>query len=300
MHRTVGIPIVVMNRDVNATSRMIAEEISVRGFNPTDHLLVHGEFLTIQGEGPFAGSPAYFVRLGGCNLGAKQEYCQGCDTSFQIARSEVVPVAALAERIVDVCRTSASRPRHVVITGGEPLLQTVALRALIDRISELSVGGVLDLDWVQFETNGVMLSSALREFDLLTPKAKDLLSFVVSPKASAKGYPSGLLASLVGSAANPDCIPVYFKFVIDAAPDSNHYSLPEVILNFAAQNPGRVYASPFTVYAKPYQGEVSSVWEDGLVDRKQTFLNYMRAAELTLQHPGIRVSVQMHTFLGVA
>lgn len=300
MHRTVGIPIVTMNRDVNATSRMIADEIKVRGYTPENHLLVRSEFLTIQGEGPFAGQPAYFVRLGGCNLGSKQEYCQGCDTSFEIAQSKVVPVTELAERIMACATTSPAKPRLVVITGGEPLLQAKAIAALVEELADLdSMNEDECIEWVQLETNGILLESALTVFNCLSSDASGLLSFVVSPKASAKGYPEGLMKALGNVAEATDYV-VYFKFVIDAEPESNHYTVPQTILDLARQATGLVYVSPFTVYAKPYSGEVSSVWDDGLIDKEQTAKNYRRAAELALQHPGLRVSVQTHTFLGVA
>lgn len=42
-----------------------------------DFLEVVKIFHTLQGEGPFAGTPAIFVRLGGCNL-----QCKFCDTEF--------------------------------------------------------------------------------------------------------------------------------------------------------------------------------------------------------------------------
>ena len=40
-------------------------------------LQVNSIFYTIQGEGPFAGRPAIFIRLAGCNL-----QCPGCDTEY--------------------------------------------------------------------------------------------------------------------------------------------------------------------------------------------------------------------------
>jgi len=52
-------------------------------------LLVKNIFKTLQGEGPHAGVPAVFIRLGGCNLA-----CSFCDTEFedyqQHALSEIV------------------------------------------------------------------------------------------------------------------------------------------------------------------------------------------------------------------
>lgn len=62
---------VTMHRDKNATSHDV--DVGQR------KLLVRSMFFTLQGEGPYAGQPALFLRLGGCNLGAKGPAgCSGC------------------------------------------------------------------------------------------------------------------------------------------------------------------------------------------------------------------------------
>lgn len=71
------------------------------------------DFYTIQGEGFHAGKPAYFIRLGGCDVG-----CRWCDAKFTWNPRLFPPVdvAGIVER-------AASFPaRSIVITGGEPLL----------------------------------------------------------------------------------------------------------------------------------------------------------------------------------
>ncbi|MDQ3100152.1 MAG: 7-carboxy-7-deazaguanine synthase QueE [Bacteroidota bacterium] len=82
-------------------------------------------FYTIQGEGSFSGHAAYFIRLGGCDVG-----CTWCDVK------ESWSLHAHPVRSIDdlVAEASAHRARLVVITGGEPLMQdlgplTLALRA---------------------------------------------------------------------------------------------------------------------------------------------------------------------------
>jgi organic radical activating enzyme len=47
-------------------------------------LQVKSIFATIQGEGPNVGTPAVFIRLGGCNLA-----CEFCDTSFEVVNLRV-------------------------------------------------------------------------------------------------------------------------------------------------------------------------------------------------------------------
>lgn len=79
--------------------------------------LVKGSpFLTIQGEGPYAGHPAVFVRLHGCNLA-----CTFCDTEFSNPEDPVWDV----EDIVDDVGCVARQAKLVVITGGEPFRQNI-------------------------------------------------------------------------------------------------------------------------------------------------------------------------------
>ena len=71
-------------------------------------------FQSIQGEGEFAGTPSVFVRTTGCNL-----RCWFCDTPYTSWDPEGShePWQVLAERIL------ACDCQHVVVTGGEPMLQ---------------------------------------------------------------------------------------------------------------------------------------------------------------------------------
>ncbi len=69
------------------------------------------EFYTIQGEGFHTGKPAYFVRIGGCDVG-----CSWCDTK-RSWNAEIHPAVATDE-IVE--RAKATEGQAVVVTGGEP------------------------------------------------------------------------------------------------------------------------------------------------------------------------------------
>ncbi len=71
------------------------------------------DFYTIQGEGFHAGKPAYFIRLGGCDVG-----CRWCDAKYTWTPRLYPPVGI--ERIVG--RATGCPARAIVITGGEPLL----------------------------------------------------------------------------------------------------------------------------------------------------------------------------------
>lgn len=89
------------------------------------HYPVMEHFLTLQGEGAFSGQAAYFIRLGGCNVG-----CHWCDVK------ESWPLHAHPTHAVEemVSWVQASGAPRAVITGGEPTLHhlgplTAALQA---------------------------------------------------------------------------------------------------------------------------------------------------------------------------
>lgn len=71
------------------------------------------EFYTIQGEGYHTGKAAYFIRLGGCDVG-----CHWCDVKESWDAS--LHPLTLADTIVEHAKIYPSKT--VVVTGGEPLI----------------------------------------------------------------------------------------------------------------------------------------------------------------------------------
>lgn len=71
------------------------------------------EFYTLQGEGFHTGKPAYFIRIGGCDVG-----CSWCDAKFTWNAKNFPPVKV--DEIV--IRASKQPSKAVVVTGGEPSL----------------------------------------------------------------------------------------------------------------------------------------------------------------------------------
>lgn len=71
------------------------------------------EFYTIQGEGRKAGKPAYFIRIGGCDVG-----CHWCDVkeSWDASLHPLVDVNDVIAKLKDI------PSKDVVITGGEPTI----------------------------------------------------------------------------------------------------------------------------------------------------------------------------------
>ena len=79
----------------------------------TNELPIMEEFLTIQGEGRYTGTPAYFIRLGGCDVG-----CVWCDVKESWDAKDH-PKCRISEIIKRVSQVDSDL---VVITGGEPAM----------------------------------------------------------------------------------------------------------------------------------------------------------------------------------
>ena len=110
-------------------------------------------FTSFQGEGPYVGTPATFLRLYGCNLN-----CQWCDTD--ISTYEMLSVDDVAEILMT--QMEFNNINLLVITGGEPTLQMEEIKRLIKEIPE-------DIK-IQLETNGSI-------FEYLPE-----IEYVISPK----------------------------------------------------------------------------------------------------------------------
>lgn len=112
-------------------------------------------FYSLQGEGSYVGTPAVFLRLSGCNL-----TCLWCDTKHSWGGGIEVSVDEVAQKLMSyTCR-------HLVITGGEPLLQMEELEALLALLPQDYV--------VEVETNGTIepSSALIRRVDMwnVSPK----------------------------------------------------------------------------------------------------------------------------------
>lgn len=123
---------------------------------------VHSIFHTIQGEGPFCGTPAIFIRLSGCNL-----RCPECDTDYTSNRQRM-PVNTILQRCVNF-----STKGLIVITGGEPFRQQIG--SLVNTLVGFGY-------YVQVETNGTLPPSSDVMWQKIT-SSRNGAYIVCSPKA---------------------------------------------------------------------------------------------------------------------
>ncbi|MFN8239479.1 MAG: 7-carboxy-7-deazaguanine synthase QueE [Bacteroidales bacterium] len=110
------------------------------------------EFYTVQGEGYHTGKAAYFIRLGGCDIG-----CSWCDTRFSW-NPDLHPLVDV-DSIVEHALSSGTK--SVVVTGGEPL--TWNLDYLCKGLKEKSIKTFL-------ETSGAYPMSGKWDWVCLSPK----------------------------------------------------------------------------------------------------------------------------------
>jgi 7-carboxy-7-deazaguanine synthase len=186
-------------------------------------------YASLQGEGLLAGTPSTFVRTSGCNL-----RCVWCDTPFTSWKPEGrdLPLAAVLEAV------TALAPRHVVVTGGEPLL--------IDEVSELcgALGG--GGYHVTIETAGSVLPAGA------SGPLCDLMS--ISPKLTSStppaDTPGGWAARHEAARRRDDVLrtlacsgPHQFKFVVESPADVDEAARWIDDLG-AAVDRGRVFLMP--------------------------------------------------------
>jgi Organic radical activating enzymes len=109
-------------------------------------------FYSIQGEGYYQGQAAYFVRLGGCDVG-----CVWCDVKDSWDTS-AHPIMSVSDILFEIQKTKA---KIIVITGGEPLMHDCTALT-----SVLQYHGYQ----VHLETSGAYPLSGLWNWICVSPK----------------------------------------------------------------------------------------------------------------------------------
>jgi len=113
------------------------------------------EFYTIQGEGYHKGSAAYFVRIGGCDVG-----CHWCDVKESWDAEKHPPT-----EISTIINNAKQYSDTIVVTGGEPLMWNMSLLTTGLRNENLAT---------HIETSGAYPLSGDWDWICLSPKKRML------------------------------------------------------------------------------------------------------------------------------
>ena len=118
-------------------------------------------FESIQGEGPWIGCPATFVRLYGCNLN-----CSFCDSGYsRTGPHDEMSVEEVAHAVYSRC------PPYVIFTGGEPCMQWDDMKRVIKRIRDVSPEKKIAI-----ETNGTYdFDNTVFDVVIVSPKSMSVL-----------------------------------------------------------------------------------------------------------------------------
>jgi 7-carboxy-7-deazaguanine synthase len=110
-------------------------------------------FYSLQGEGSLVGVPSVFVRTSGCNL-----RCVWCDTPYTswAPEGETLSIGEIVERVLE------SPTRHVVVTGGEPMIAP----EIVPLTERLRTAGL----HITIETAGTVFAPVVCDLLSISPK----------------------------------------------------------------------------------------------------------------------------------
>jgi len=148
-------------------------------------------FYTIQGEGYHKGSAAYFIRIGGCDIG-----CHWCDIkeSWDVEKFPLVNVKSIVDKV-------KKNSNKVVITGGEPLIYN--MNPLTKKLKQLNIS-------THLETSGAYELTGYWDWICLSPKKNKLpinniYSIANELKIIIYNKNDFLFAENLAKNTNPDC-----------------------------------------------------------------------------------------------
>ena len=148
-------------------------------------------FYTIQGEGYHKGSAAYFIRIGGCDIG-----CHWCDIkeSWHVEKFPLVNVKSIVDKV-------KKNSNKVVITGGEPLIYN--MNPLTKKLKQLNIS-------THLETSGAYELTGYWDWICLSPKKNKLpinniYSIANELKIIIYNKNDFLFAENLAKNTNPDC-----------------------------------------------------------------------------------------------
>lgn len=162
---------------------------------------VSSKFISIQGEGPYAGVPAYFLRLAGCSVG-----CVWCDTPYSWVKGQIQSVNVELGKLIEQIKAEVGGRKLIcVLTGGEPL-DKIYLYKLVKELRKI-------FNFIALETSGYMVFQ-YNVFDSISLSIKLSSSKVPESKRICSSV-------ILSGVALPH---IFFKFVIN-----NDQDLQEVL-----------------------------------------------------------------------
>ena len=144
--------LVPLTLSLKMTSPITTSPMAERPSQSVSSLPVVETFHSIQGEGSWTGTNAFFIRLAGCDVG-----CPWCDTK-QSWNPKRHPQRSVEELVT---QAQAANPQIVVITGGEPLMHD--LTALTEQLRNAGLQ-------VHLETSGAHPFSGTFDWVTFSPK----------------------------------------------------------------------------------------------------------------------------------
>lgn len=194
-------------------------------------LAISEVFYSLQGEGKTTGYPSVFVRLGGCNLmcGGMGTHLDGELHNGATWRCDTIEVWMKSQRqdFEDIlppdCEEAIRRGAHVILTGGEPLIQSEKVEKFIEYIRE----NYRKNAYIEVETNGTIV-----------PNIKGVDQWNCSPKLSNSGNDTAMRFNRQ-SLEELNRLNTQFKFVI-----SDQRDMTEVLEDFYFLNREKIWLMP--------------------------------------------------------
>lgn len=160
-------------------------------------MLISEIFYSLQGEGELTGMPSVFVRTSGCNL-----RCNWCDTPYASWNAE-----GQTRTVAQILREIEDRPaRHVVLTGGEPMLAK-DLPALAAEIRKSGRHITVETA-ATIRPEGIACDLASLSPKLLNSAPDDRLSMTWRKKHESLRWQPDVVRAWI------DAYPYQFKFVV--------------------------------------------------------------------------------------
>lgn len=189
-----------------------------------DQLLKEGKilpvmehFYTLQGEGAHSGRAAYFIRLGGCDVG-----CHWCDVkdSWDAERHPLTNMDEIAKTAAEICKT-------VVVTGGEPTLWN--LDFLTEKLHQYGAS-------IHIETSGAHPLTGNFDWITLSPKKlahpkSDVIEKADELKCIIYNHDDFNFAEKYAALVRPDC-----RLFLQVEWSKKEQMTP-ILIDYVKQNP---------------------------------------------------------------